>query len=59
MSQQDYIKDIARFGLENDQDKLLSTLNDFIEHNKSIKKINFALQLQSLLKDQSLSKIIN
>ncbi|MEN5231530.1 ATP-binding protein [Sphingobacterium faecium] len=51
MSQQDYIKDIARFGLENDQDKLLSTLNEFIEHNKSTKKINFALQLQSLLKD--------
>ncbi|RKE55910.1 AAA family ATPase [Sphingobacterium detergens] len=51
MSQQDYIKDIARFGLENDQDKLLSTLNEFIEHNKNTKKINFALQLQSLLKD--------
>ncbi|MDM1295888.1 ATP-binding protein [Sphingobacterium sp. N143] len=51
MSQQNYIKDIARFGLENDQDKLLSTLNEFIEHNKNIKKVNFALQLQSLLKD--------
>lgn len=51
MSQQDYIKDIARFGLENDQDKLLSTLNEFIEHNKNAKKVNFALQLQSLLKD--------
>lgn len=51
MGQQDYIKDIARFGLENDQDKLLSTLNDFIEHNKNSKKVNFALQLQSLLKD--------
>jgi SpoVK/Ycf46/Vps4 family AAA+-type ATPase len=51
MSQQDYIKDIARFGLENDQDKLLSTLNEFIEHNKNTKKVNFALQLQSLLKD--------
>lgn len=51
MSQQDYIKDIARFGLENDQEKLLSTLNEFIEHNKISKKVNFALQLQSLLKD--------
>ncbi|SKB82255.1 ATPase family associated with various cellular activities (AAA) [Sphingobacterium nematocida] len=51
MGQQDYIKDIARFGLENDQDKLLSTLNEFIEHNKNSKKVNFALQLQSLLKD--------
>ncbi|NQD71455.1 AAA family ATPase [Sphingobacterium shayense] len=51
MGQQDYIKDIARFGLENDQEKLLSTLNEFIEHNKNSKKVNFALQLQSLLKD--------
>lgn len=51
MGQQDYIKDIARFGLENDQDKLLSTLTDFIEHNKNSKRVNFALQLQSLLKD--------
>jgi SpoVK/Ycf46/Vps4 family AAA+-type ATPase len=51
MSQQDYIKDIAKFGLENDQEKLLSTLNEFIEHNKSTKKVNFALQLQSLLRD--------
>ena len=51
MGQQDYIKDIARFGLENDQEKLLSTLNKFIEHNKNSRKVNFALQLQSLLKD--------
>lgn len=51
MGQQDYIKDIARFGLENDQEKLLSTLNDFIEHNKNSRRVNFALQLQSLMKD--------
>ncbi|WP_153846323.1 AAA family ATPase [Sphingobacterium paramultivorum] len=51
MNNQDYIKDIARFGLENDHDKLLSTLNEFIEHNKNTKKVNFALQLQSLIKD--------
>ena len=38
MGQQDYIKDIARFGLENDQEKLLSTLTEFIEHNKNSKK---------------------
>lgn len=51
MSQLDYIKDIAQFGLENDQEKLLNALNDFIEHSKRTKKINFALQLQSLLKE--------
>ncbi|WP_156305780.1 AAA family ATPase [Sphingobacterium endophyticum] len=51
MGLQDYIKDIARFGLENDQDKLLSTLNQFIEHSKKTRKVNFAIQLQSILKD--------
>jgi AAA+ superfamily predicted ATPase len=51
MSQFDYIKDIAKFGLENDQEKLLSVLNELIEHSKKTKKINLALQLQSLLKD--------
>lgn len=51
MSQFDYIKDIAKFGLENDQEKLLSVLNELIEHSKNTKKINFALQLQSILKD--------
>ncbi len=51
MSQFDFIKDIARFGLENDQEKLLHVLNEFIEHSKKTKKINFALQLQSILRD--------
>lgn len=51
MSQFNYIKDIARYGLENDQEKLLAVLNELIEHSKKTKKINFALQLQSLLKD--------
>lgn len=51
MSQFDYIKNIAKFGLENDQDKLLAELNELIEHSKKTKKINFALQLQSILKE--------
>ncbi|NII23553.1 AAA family ATPase [Pseudoflavitalea sp. X16] len=51
MSQFDYIKNIAKFGLENDQEKLLSVLNEFIEYSKQHKKINLALQLQSLLKE--------
>jgi len=51
MSQFEYIKDIAKFGLENDQEKLLAALNELIEHSKNTKKINFALQLQSILKD--------
>jgi AAA+ superfamily predicted ATPase len=51
MTQFDFIKDIAKFGLENDQDKLLHTLNELIEHSKKTKKLNLALQLQSLLKE--------
>lgn len=51
MSQFDYIKEIAKYGLENDQDGLLSSLNELIEYSKKTKKVNFAIQLQSILKD--------
>jgi AAA+ superfamily predicted ATPase len=51
MSQFDFIKDIAKFGLENDQEKLLAALTELIEHSKKTKKVNFALQLQSILKE--------
>jgi SpoVK/Ycf46/Vps4 family AAA+-type ATPase len=51
MTQSNYIKDIAKYGLENDQDRLLSVLNEFIEHSKKTKKVNFAIQLQSILKE--------
>ena len=40
MSQFDYIKDIAKYGLENDQEKLLSVLNELIEYSKKSKKTN-------------------
>ena len=50
MAQLDYIKDIAKYGLENDQERLLSVLNELIEHSKKTKKLNFAIQLQSILK---------
>lgn len=51
MSQFEYIKEITKFGLENNQDKLLIVVNELIEHSKKSKKINFALQLQSILKE--------
>ena len=51
MAQLDYIKEIAKYGLENDQERLLSVLNELIEHSKKTKKLNFAIQLQSILKD--------
>ncbi|MFD2512233.1 AAA family ATPase [Pontibacter locisalis] len=51
MSQFDYIKDIAKYGLENDQERLLAVLNELIDHSKKTRKLNFAIQLQSILKD--------
>ncbi len=51
MSQQNYIKEIVKFGLENDQEKFKAALQELIEYSKKTKKINFALQLQSLLRD--------
>lgn len=51
MSQFDYIKDIARFGLENDRENLVSALNELVDYSKKTKKVNFALQLQSILKE--------
>lgn len=59
MSQFDYIKDLAKFGLENNQESLLTVLNELIEHSKKTKKINFALQLQSLLKDSIRSQQVS
>lgn len=50
MTQSNFIKDIAKYGLENDQERLLSVLNELIEHSKKTKKVNFAIQLQSILK---------
>lgn len=51
MTQSNFIRDIAKYGLENDQEKLLIALEELIAHSKKSKKVNFALQLQSLLKD--------
>jgi SpoVK/Ycf46/Vps4 family AAA+-type ATPase len=45
------IKEIAKYGLENDQENLLKALGELIEHSKQHKKVNFAIQLQSLLRD--------
>lgn len=51
MSQFSYIKDIARHSLDNDREGLLQSLNELIEYSKKTKKTNFALQLQSILKE--------
>jgi SpoVK/Ycf46/Vps4 family AAA+-type ATPase len=51
MPQSDLIKNIAKYGLENDQENLLKALNGLIDYSKQHKRVNFAIQLQSLLKD--------
>jgi AAA+ superfamily predicted ATPase len=51
MSQTAFIKDIAKYGLENDQEKLLAALEELIEYSRKSKRTNFALQLQSILKE--------
>lgn len=51
MSQFNYIKEIAKHGLENDQEQLLKVLNELIAYSRKTKKVNFALQLQSILKE--------
>ena len=51
MAQLNYIKELVKYGLENDQEKFKAALNELIEYAKKTKKTNYALQLQSLLKD--------
>lgn len=51
MSQFDLIKDIARYSLNDDKDQLIQRLNELVEHSMRTKKTNFALQLQSIIKD--------
>lgn len=51
MSQNNYIKEIVKYSLENNQEQLLLALNELIEYSQQSKKVNFALQLQSILKE--------
>jgi SpoVK/Ycf46/Vps4 family AAA+-type ATPase len=59
LSQFDYIKEIAKYGLENDQDRLLTVLNELVEYSKKTKKVNFAIQLQSILKESMRQQSVN
>ena len=51
MSQFDYIKDIARFALANDQNHLLETLYSLVDYSQKSNKVKFAAQLQSIIKE--------
>ena len=51
MAQTDLLKDIAKYGLENDQEKLYKSLTGLIDYFKNHKKVNLAIQLQSIVKE--------
>ncbi len=51
MPQTDLLKDIAKYGLENDQENLYKSLIGLIDYLKSHKKVNLAIQLQSIVKE--------
>lgn len=51
MTQLDYIKDLAKYGLENNQEKLVSVINELIEYSKTTKKLNLAIELQGFVKE--------
>lgn len=54
MSQYDHIRDITKYGLENDREKLLAAVNGLIEYSRRTNKNQFALQLQSLVRNADL-----
>lgn len=51
MSQNDYIKNLAVYSLENNQELLQQTLRELIDYSRKIKRTNLAIQLQSILQD--------
>ena len=51
MNYNEVIKSLAQSGLESDYNKLEQVLNDYIEYSKKSKRVKFALQLQSILKN--------
>lgn len=53
VAQIDYIQKIAKYGLDNDREKLLKSLYNLIDHYKESKKVNMALRLQSTVKDSN------
>ncbi len=56
MSQAELIKDLAKYGLEKDQARFMEVLTRLIDYSKKTKKINFALQLQSILRESIINQ---
>ncbi len=51
MSQNDFIKNLAVYSLENNQELLQQTLRELIDYSRKTKRTNLAIQLQSILQD--------
>ena len=51
MGQNDFIKDLAVYRLENNQELLQKTLRELIDYSKQTRRTNLAIQLQSILQD--------
>jgi len=56
LSQAELIKDLAKYGLEKDQARFMEVLTRLIDYSKKTKKINFALQLQSILRESIINQ---
>ena len=51
MGQNDLIKNLAVYSLENNQELLQRTLRELIDYSKRTKRTNLAIQLQSIIQD--------
>jgi SpoVK/Ycf46/Vps4 family AAA+-type ATPase len=59
MSQYDYIKEITRSALQSDEKRLKEKVQGLIDYSKKINKHNFALELQSILKESWQKQAVN
>ena len=51
MKQTDYIKQIAKFALANDNARLLNSLYQFVEYSQQNNRGKFATEILSIIKD--------
>ncbi len=59
MSHYDYIKEITRYALQSDDKRLKEKVQGLIDYSKKINKHNFALELQSILKENRQKQAVN
>lgn len=59
MSQFDYIKKITEYALKENNEQLKESVRGLIDYSRKIKKHNFALELQSILRESQKKKAAN